>query len=1307
MGVTNSSVDTLTMDSPRLGRRTLLIGILVFVVLATPMVVVWQKMNANERLAEQARFNNTAQDLAFSLENQMRLYELMLRGMSTLPVSLDAVSRDVWNQTIAQMDIQSRYPGLQGVGWARFLSDAQLPDFVALIRQGDRPNYDYFPKGVRGNYLIIENLAPEDWRNQRALGFDMYSEQHRRFAIDRARNSKQSSLTAPVVLKQETEHNVQTGVLLYVPVFRRHDTSVELDSVPRSVNTAETFIGTVYCPFRMGDFVNGVLGSQLLLFDITLFDTEYPDQRLFQNVSDNNVSQFQHEQLISIFGRQWTLQVHSTPEYEAAIALDQAHYILVLGALTALLISVLVSGYVNTRERSLLTARHSAAALRERELLFLNLIQESPVAKLMINTEGVIEVCNARGAELLGMSSEQMIGRPLSECLPNLSVDSYLPSLSHNSHGLIVRALRVDVECNGQIIPVELGISSMQHVTGAKLILTFIDLSARIQSEEQFREVVEASPNAIFLIGRDGTIELANKRAAELLGYTVEELIGSSVDRLVPDAIRSGHYKLRDSYFESPQRLQFPSTRDVRARHKSGHLVPVEIGLSPLHNGKTLRVQAVLTDITERIATTERLQKQAEELQKLNQYKSEFLANMSHELRTPLNSILILSEQLRNNRTKNLTDKQTFHADIIHRAGRDLLQLINDILDLSKIEAGRMSLQLEPTPLTEIVQTLVDAMKPQADSKGLKLNVITGNDLPTTFITDKLRLSQILRNLLSNAIKFTERGYVSLAIHRQQVASDSGVEQLAFVVTDTGIGIPRERIEEIFSAFNQIDSSTQKKFSGTGLGLTISRKLAELLDGTISVQSTLGEGSVFSLRIPIHGNQITAEPSPRTVSSAPVANAPCLLLIEDDERFANILDELAREYEFDTVVAPDGKTAIAKLHERNWGGIIIDLLLPDMNGWQLLKQIQLDPKLSEIPVQIISCIPEPHSWHDDNVSYLVKPVSRAQLDLAFKRLHFIQMDRPKQLLLVEDVAHEREHYAALMTELGFTVTACADAQSALQIYRQQSFDCIVTDIDLGDISGQELLAQMEEVRSLQTTAILINTGMELSAEDEELLRQHSAVIVHKDGDNTQPIAQAMHTFFSNIRGQQRMSVAKDHQPHRAEAPATPSERGTPRADIGDSSITREPRPDTALKATSTSACSVAPHIDSTLASVLIVDDDPRNIVSLRAMLEEFQLQVYSVDSGADAVHFLSTQNVDVIFMDIGMAGMDGYTTISVIRRRQLSDAKIITLTAHAMKGDKERCLAAGADAYLAKPVTREQIVIALSQFIDVKEALSC
>jgi len=667
-----------------------------------------------------------------------------------------------------------------------------------------------------------------------------------------------------------------------------------------------------------------------------------------------------------------------------------------------------------------------------------------------------------------------------------------------------------------------------------------------------------------------------------------------------------------------------------------------------------------------------KLRNQAQQLMLANRYKTEFLANMSHELRTPLNSILILSDQLRQNTAGNLNEKQTKHADIIYRAGNDLLQLINDVLDLAKIEAGRIQINLETLNLQDILVDLDAAMRPLAESKKLHLYIpviSAESGVPLRVHADRGRLHQILRNLLSNAIKFTDEGQVSLSVGTADKPHVDGRIIISFAVRDTGIGIDPSQHEQVFAAFAQLDGSTRRRFGGTGLGLPITRQLVKALDGDIQLHSTPGQGSTFTVYLPMQSVEV--QEAAQISTPQRTGEGPALLIVEDDANFAAIIVEQAQAHGFSSVHCSTGQQALELLGKESFTAIILDILLPDISGWQLFRRLRAQTQHRHTPVHIISCLPQPSRLGVENgTHYLTKPIGQDALEQVFSSLQ--QCQHPSHgtpLLLVEDVETERQHYQQKLNTLGFAVTACENAQQARALWSNGGFEVLVIDLNLPDQDGFSLLESLDALRSLNNTRVIVNTGLDVSQAGLQRLTRYSAVVVHKQGADIAALGQAVQGFLGQINV----------------SPVT----------------TEQKNADNTHNAAQISPLTVAQPTETSLHGqrVLLVDDDVRNVYAMSAILDTLGVCIHTASNGEQAISCFKQTPLDLILMDMSMPVMDGYTATHLLKTDYGCTLPIIALTAHAMKGDREKCLAAGADDYLAKPVEREQLRALLERWL--------
>ncbi|MFZ1923657.1 MAG: response regulator, partial [Xanthobacteraceae bacterium] len=689
------------------------------------------------------------------------------------------------------------------------------------------------------------------------------------------------------------------------------------------------------------------------------------------------------------------------------------------------------------------------------------------------------------------------------------------------------------------------------------------------------------------------------------------------------------------------------------------------------------------------------LEEKATELALTSKYKSEFLANMSHELRTPLNSILILGQQLTDNPEGNLSPKQVEFAKTIHGAGTDLLNLISDILDLSKIESGTVTVDAEEVFFANLLDMVARPFRHEADTRQLSFEVHVDPNLGRTLTTDTKRLQQVLKNLLSNAFKFTALGGVRLNVSsavggwstdHPVLSQANGV--VAFEVSDSGIGIPQEKQKIIFEAFQQADASTSRKYGGTGLGLAISRELASLLGGEIHLRSTPGTGSTFTLYLPIRyvGPSTSLQTGAASASAAPLphyrpgfhiapertiepipddrmdiaAGDAILLIVEDDPHYARILVDLARDKGFKALLAMRGDDALNLAKQYQPTAVSLDVFLPDMLGWNVLSQLKQNPLTRHIPVQIVSLDEDrQHGLARGAFAFVNKPTSREGIDEALSRIKEFAEPRKKRLLIVEDNQAEQMSIRELLGHDDIEIINAATGAEALNALQENPADCVVLDLRLPDMSGFEVLERMRAETGLADIPVVVFTGRELSAEEDAQLHTMARSIVVKGVESPERLLNETALFL-----------------HRVITDLPPEKQSMlERLNSSDEDLVGR--------------------------TVLLVDDDPRNIFALSSALERRGMNVLTATTGAEAIQIIEeTPSLAIVLMDIMMPEMDGYQTIEKIRNdRAYRRLPIIALTAKAMKGDREKCLQAGASDYLAKPVNTEQLLSALRMWL--------
>lgn len=798
------------------------------------------------------------------------------------------------------------------------------------------------------------------------------------------------------------------------------------------------------------------------------------------------------------------------------------------------------------------------------------------------------------------------------------------------------------------------------------------------------------------------------------VGAITAELL-ESVSELIGVAIRSAHYRAHvQNLLEETQRqaeeLQAQGEelrvsneeleeqgRALRESQSRLELQQTELEQTNAQLAEQAEILESQRDDATRAKTA--LQAQTRELEQASRYKSDFLANMSHELRTPLNSSLILAKLLADNREGNLSDEQIQYAETIRTAGNDLLALINDILDLSKIEAGHMDVKPESVPVPQLVEELGRVFRPVAEEKRIEFRCRLSPGCPATIVTDRQRLEQILKNLLSNAIKFTESGEVVLE------ASSGPDDRVAFLVRDTGIGIPEHQHGVIFEAFRQADGTTNRKYGGTGLGLSISRELSRLLGGDIQLESRAGHGSTFTVALPkVFNDTLVAvrPPTPAPRLSAPTThdsgrvldggprsernstelppepsgspmirlprveddrqrltgNRRIILVVEDDEAFARIIYDLAHEIGFHCLIATTAEEGLAVAVQYRPSAVVLDVGLPDHSGLSVLDRLKHDSRTRHIPVHVVSG----HDYVETAlalgaVGYMLKPVRREELAQALLQLEARLDQGLRRVLIVEDDAVQLDSLRKLLQAHDVETVGARSAGECLRLLKQTTFDCMVLDLSLPDESGYSLLETLSREEAYAFPPVIVYTGRELSLDEEQQLRKYSKSIIIKGAKSPERLLDEVTLFLHQVI---------------AELPAEQQRM-----------------------------LAVAQSRDAALEGrrILVVEDDVRNVFALTSVLEPRGAKVQIARNGREALTALeqgqegSKQAIDLVLMDIMMPEMDGLTATRTIRKDpRWKRLPIIALTAKAMPNDQEECLSAGANDYLAKPLDVEKLL---------------
>jgi CheY-like chemotaxis protein len=797
---------------------------------------------------------------------------------------------------------------------------------------------------------------------------------------------------------------------------------------------------------------------------------------------------------------------------------------------------------------------------------------------------------------------------------------------------------------------------------------------------------VDGTVNAVLELG---FVNAPDARAEDLAAFL--DIVGGSLGV----TLRSAKYRARLEHLLSETQQQAEElqnqSEELRATndeleaqsklllHSQGQLEEQQADLERSNSQLEEQAQSLEAQRDELTRSQARLRSQADELAQASRYKSEFLANMSHELRTPLNSLLIMARLLADNRHGNLSGEQVRYAETIESSGNDLLTLINDVLDISKIEAGRLELEPHRVPVAALLGKLENTFGAAASGKGLALTMTAAEGVGE-IETDPLRLEQVLKNFLSNAVKFTAHGEVSLTV------APTVPGRLAFAVRDTGPGIPADQQDAIFEAFRQADGGIARKYGGTGLGLSISRELAHLLGGTITVASTPGQGSTFTLELPVAfkpgdaastpliPGRSTPTPTPAaTQTTAPTnrrvpvpqddretlsGDSRVILIVEDDPAFARILCDLAHEVGFECLIAGTADEGALLARQYLPQAVILDMHLPDHTGLSVLDRIKRDTRTRHIPVHIVS------ADHDDNaalasgaVGYLFKPVSRDTLVHMLEGLEARMDQRLRRVLVVEDDPRQAEAIHLLLASRDVETVDVQSAADCLARLGEETFDCMVLDLNLPDMSGLDLLERLSHDESVGFPPVIVYTGRELSEEEEMRLRRYSKSIIVKGAKSPERLLDEVTLFLHQV-----VSELPDEKQQL---------------------LARALGRDAALEG----------------RQILVVEDDIRNIYALTSVLEPHGVQVRIARNGIEALNELARtadsdgSAIDLVLMDVMMPEMDGLTCTREIRMQaQWQNLPIIALTAKAMERDHRECLEAGANDYLSKPLDVDKLL---------------
>jgi len=757
---------------------------------------------------------------------------------------------------------------------------------------------------------------------------------------------------------------------------------------------------------------------------------------------------------------------------------------------------------------------------------------------------------------------------------------------------------------------------------------------------------------------------------------------------------KKAEHDLREANFELEAQAQKLQASDEELRVQQEELMQSNQELEEKSQLLEEKNQIVSEKNEELEAASFELTSKAEELALSSKYKSEFLANMSHELRTPLNSILLLSRLLADNSEKNLTGEQIEFATVIHNSGNGLLDLINEILDLSKIESGKMEIDIEDVALSIICKNVHELFIPVAKERSLSFIIKKDDSIPASIKTDRIRTEQVLKNFVSNALKFTEKGSVELIVRMPDKAESDSLKInrrkfIAFEIKDTGIGIPKEKHSLVFEAFQQADGSTRRKYGGTGLGLSISKEISHMLGGEILLKSEPGKGSSFTLIIPVD-LESTETPGTAEISNANKkrkfdelksellsglsdksvllftpeeipddrltigAKDKAILIVEDDTTFAAALKKSIQERGYKVVVAVSGADAVHYALKYNPVGILLDIQLPVKNGWTVMKELKDNPVTRHIPVHLMSSldIKSNETISLGAVDFINKPIAEKKLGVMLDRIESILGESPKTILLIDNNSKHTKALNNFISDFSIKCITASTAKKAYEVLKKDRVDCVVLDMGFPDEIGYEILDTLKKDKKFEKLPVVIYTGKSLSLHEEKKLKQYERAVVLKTADSFNSVASQITIFLHLVEN--RVEGKTQKKPY-----------------LKDKIL-------------------IDKHI-------LIVDDDVRNIFSLTKLLEGQKMKVSSACDGNEALEILRTnQDIDLVLMDMMMPHKDGYeTTIDIRKEKLLKNTKVIAVTAKAMLGNREKCISAGVNDYITKPVDVDQLLALL------------
>ena len=1083
-------------------------------------------------------FKLDCDEVILHIESRLKVHKQVLLGAAALFDASSSIERDEWRAYAKRIEIDQHFQGIQGLGFAQLIEKSELQKHVAKIRSEGFPEYKVHPAGDRDRYAAIVYIEPFKGRNIRAFGYDMYSEPVRRAAMDQARDQDTAALTGKVELVQESGAQKQAGTLMYMPVYRKN---MKTDTV---AERRDALYGWVYSPFRMGDMLAGVMNDAHRHTRLRVYDgsAATPAGLLYDSEPDTSQdylppSLLQLEKHATFNGRVWTLKFELSEHAVAEISYSRAWTTLLLGTLCSLLLFFLIRTYHSTRSSALSIAEELTSELRravesERELntrlkLQSTALNTSANSIIITDRSGLIEWVNPAFCKLTGYSAEEAIGQNSGKLVNSGRQDNefYRSLWQAITSGQAWQSELVNKKKDGSLYQVSMTITPMKNDQGE--ITHFVsvqkDISERKRMEEtlkksetKLRTLYESTSNAVMLLDQQGFFD-CNLAALRMFGCkSREEFYTKSPADLSPeiqpcgvDSATLAHDKIATAMERGSNRFEW-----VHKRADNGRTFDAQVQLDAMElDGKTV-LQATVHDITalkkneqaliayrdnlEGIVAeqTESLRQAKDAAESANRTKSEFLANMSHEIRTPMNAILGLTRLTLDG---ELSPKQRDHLRKVYSSSKALLGILDDILDYSKIEAHKLDIEHLPFLLEEVIRSTGELFSAKLAEKELELFIEIDRDIPPCLLGDPMRLGQVLNNLLGNAIKFTERGQIHIKVER--LNQQDKELSLRFSVRDTGIGMDKAQADRLFNAFTQADTSITRKYGGTGLGLTISKRLVELMGGNFTLSSAAGVGSTFAFTAKFEQGEMDAksgQPHPLHAMRA--------LVVDDQETSLLILEHYLETWQFDVTGTTSAADALALIElaerdDRPFEMLLLDWRMPGMDGLELTRRLEAlvaSGALRRAPTILMVTaydkdilLSEAGSSRVEGV--LVKPVTPSTLYDSLLRIQQPQLsgkDKPAearldlyemaapirgaQILLVEDHEINQEVAMEFLGQAGLNVTLADNGAVAVELMEKANFDAILMDMQMpvmDGITATKLIRKMPNGRTIPIIAL--------------------------------------------------------------------------------------------------------------------------------------------------------------------------------------------------------------------------------------------